>query len=93
MTGYCGVLPLNLHGLAWLDVDGLILLIQDVALRCLQFAQVHPAAQTVRDLDVDVTFIVAGVLAQRVLVGVVQQELRAIDALLRAAVDFVDDDS
>lgn len=50
-----GIFPLDLHGLARRDIDGLILLIQRVAGGGFQLSQIKAAAQPARDLvNVDV---------------------------------------
>ena len=89
-----GIFPLDLHGLARRDIDGLILLIQRVAGGGFQLSQIKAAAQPARDLvNVDVALIVRGVLADGLLVRIIEDKLYAIDPLSRGAVDFVDDDA
>ena len=89
-----GIFPLDLHGLARRDIDGLILLIQRVAGGGFQFSQIKAAAQPARDLvNVDVALIVRGVLANGLLVRIIEDKLYAIDPLSCGAVDFVDNDA
>ena len=89
-----GIFPLDLHGLARRDIDGLILLIQRVAGGGFQLSQIKAAAQPARDLvNVDVALIVRGVLADGLLVRIIEDKLYAIDPLSRGAVNFVDDDA
>ena len=89
-----GIFPLDLHGLARRDIDGLILLIQRVAGGGFQFSQIKATAQPARDLvDVDISPVVRGVLADGLLVRVIENELYPIDPLSRGAVDLVDNDA
>lgn len=89
-----GIFPLDLHGLARRDIDGLILLIQRVAGGGFQLSQIKAAAQSAGDLvNVDVALIVRGVLADGLLVRIIEDKLYAIDPLSRGAVNFVDDDA
>ena len=89
-----GIFPLNLHGFARRDIDGLILLIQRVAGGGFQLSQIKAAAQPARDLvNVDVAFIVRGVLSNGLLVRIIEDKFYTIDPLARGAVDFVDNDA
>ena len=89
-----GIFPLDLHGLARRDIDGLILLIQRVAGGGFQLSQIKATAQPARDLvNVNVAFIVRGVLADGLLVRIIEDKFYTIDPLARGAVDFVDNDA
>ena len=89
-----GIFPLDLHGFARRDINGLILLIQRVAGSGFQLSQIKAAAQPARNLvNVDVALIVRGVLADGLLVRIIEDKLYAIDPLSCGAVDFVDDDA
>lgn len=89
-----GIFPLDLHGLARRDIDGLILLIQRVAGGGFQFSQIKAAAQSARDLvNVDISPVIRGILADGLLVRVIEDKLHPVDPLSRGAVDFVDDDA
>ena len=72
LAGDGGVLPLDLNGVAGLHIDGLILLVQRIALGCLQFPDIE-AALALGDgvVNIDVSVLVGGILADGVLVGII----------------------
>ena len=72
LPGDGGVLPLDLRRFPGLDVDGLVLLVQLVAGGGLQFTNIQPAlALNSEVVDVNIALVVRGVLADGVLVLIV----------------------
>ena len=63
LAGDGRILPLNFNGLARLDVDGLVLLVQLIAGCGFQLAEVQPPFALDREIvDVNVPFVVRAVL-------------------------------
>src|SRR5699024_4123246 len=94
LAGDGDVLPLDLNSVTGLDVDGLILLVQLIALCGLQLPDVEAAlALGQRLINIDVAILVGGVLPDGVLVGVIQKELYIINSLAGNGINLVDDDA
>ena len=91
MTTDSGVFPCNLRGCTVLDIDGFELRVQDVAVRRLNFTQIITAIRQ-SFVHVDVAVLVGGVLADGVVVAVIQQEGSAINALAGIRVHLVQQD-
>src|SRR5699024_3125599 len=79
LAGDGGVLPGDLRGGAIGDIDGLELLIHDVAL-ILQLPQVV-AAGAGQVVDIDIAPVIRGVLPNGILIAVIEQEGHTVDAL------------
>ena len=88
LSGDSGILPGDLGGGAIGDIDRLQLGIHQIAV-ILQFPQVVPpgAGQVV---DINVTPVIAGVLSNGILVGVIEEEGHPTDPGLAGGIDLVD---
>ena len=86
-----GILPGDLRSGAVCNIHGLELLIHDVAL-VLQLTQVIPPG-TGQIIDVDIAPIIAGVLSNRILIGIVEEEGHTINPLTGSRINFMDEDT
>lgn len=91
LAGDGGVFPGDLRGGTVGDIDGLELLIHDIAL-ILQLPQVV-AAGAGQVVDVDIAAVIRSVLPDGVFIAVIEQEGHTIDTLTGVRVDLVDQDA
>ena len=89
-----GVFPLNLYRFPWLDVDGLVLLVQLIAGGGFQFTDEQLAlALDGEVVNVDVASIVRGVFANGILILIIHQELDPINSITGDRIHLMNDDA
>ena len=91
LTRHSTIFPLDLRAFATFDIDGLILLIANIAIRRLQFTQVVLSGYQLI-INVDVAVLIRRVFADRVLPRIIEYELDTINACTSRCIDLVDHD-